>query len=85
MKRFRQGQTVYRVYMSLDEDFNSEPRMDVIFLHSQKYPIPPMGQIIDEWNVAHFNRMMGLHGKADILTSRRKAETRFKQLKKQAR
>jgi hypothetical protein len=70
MKRLRQGQTVYRVYIN-PFYYDAEPVLDTIFLYSHKVPLPPIGQIIEKVPVNLANDAVQRGHK--LYTSRRKA------------
>lgn len=75
MKSFRQGQTVYRVYIN-PFYYDAEPVLDKIFLYSQKVPLPPVGQIIKKVPVTLANDAVQRGHK--LYTSRRKAQRALK-------
>jgi len=80
MKKLKQGQTVYTVYF----DFN--PRKYVLFsyfLYSQKEPLPPENCVIENMPVSLMNFIHENNPQDFITHSRRKAETRLKQMRLQ--
>lgn len=80
MKKFKQGQTVYTVNISVERHY--EPVLVKYFLYSHKEPLPPEGCMISKMPVNMMNEFCERFPNDFITRSRRKAITRLLTLRR---
>ena len=82
MKKLKQGQTVYEAYVGFNGSFDNFtiPEVRSYFLYSQKEPLPSQGSIISNMPVDTMRIIVKKYPTIYFTHSRRKAETRVKQM-----
>jgi hypothetical protein len=57
-KSIRQGQTIYLVFRDYSKGYEAPPKIDTIYIHSQKKELPPKCCVIQEMPVSRMREIL---------------------------